>query len=445
MSRSFADMTNAALEYLKEMAAATRNNPDVSATYEKLSILFAEKLWHQLTVTILDVLSSSYGGDNSSGTTSTSIYNYNVLELYERVVLACDTKVNPLSLARIASLVAFSLSTVRGNHGTTTSGTPADTISTTTISGIVKGREIIQNVLEKPTVRLGSAPTLFLQSKLVLLALREITTITTNETTTTTTLLESIPSTLQEGAKLLAEEGNIDVIVYSAYYEAATAYRKIVGPPEEFYKEALLYLHYTPLDEMSTEERYTLATDLSLAAITGDGIFNFGELTTTPLLHTALHNTPNAWLMDLLQCFAQGDVITFTQVMERCTASPTILTNYPILTARSSVLQEKIMLLALVHMIFERPSSDRTLSFMDISHRTTVTPLNVELLLMRALSLGLIKGTLDQVDETVTVSWVMPRVLEPMQLKDLAARFGEWAIQVSQAKDYLVEHTPTFA
>ena len=131
--------------------------------------------------------------------------------------------------------------------------------------------------------------------------------------------------------------------------------------------------------------------------------------------------------------------------MERCTASPTILTNYFILTARSSVLQEKIMLLALVHMIFERPSSDRTLSFMDISHRTTVTPLNVELLLMRALSLGLIQGTLDQVDETVTVSWVMPRVLEPMQLKDLAARFGEWAIQVSQAKDYLVEHTPTFA
>jgi hypothetical protein len=97
------------------------------------------------------------------------------LELYERVVLACDTKVNPLSLARIASLVAFSLSTVRGNNGTTTSGTPADTISTTTISGIVKGRKVIQHVLEKPTVPLGSAPTLFLQSKLVLLALQEIT------------------------------------------------------------------------------------------------------------------------------------------------------------------------------------------------------------------------------------------------------------------------------
>jgi 26S proteasome regulatory subunit N9 len=124
-----------------------------------------------------------------------------------------------------------------------------------------------------------------------------------------TTLLESIPSTLQEGAKLLAKEGSVDVIVYSAYYEAATAYQKIVGPPEEFYKAALLYLHYTPLDDMSTEERYTLATNLSLAAITGDGIFNFGELTTTPLLQTALHNTPNAWLMDLLQCFAQGDFI----------------------------------------------------------------------------------------------------------------------------------------
>lgn len=195
----------------------------------------------------------------------------------------------------------------------------------------------------------------------------------------------------------------------------------------------------------STDERYQLATDLSLAAITGDGIFNFGELTTTtPLLQMTLRSTDNEWLLDLLQCFAQGDVTAFTHIMMTLSSSHNGYYR-TILTARASLLQEKIRLLALVHMVFERSSSDRTLSFHDISQRTTVPHDNVELLLMRALSLGLIRGTIDQVEETITVSWVMPRVLETIQLKDLATKFGEWASKVSQAKEYLLEQTPTFA
>lgn len=45
-----------------------------------------------------------------------------------------------------------------------------------------------------------------------------------------------------------------------------------------------MFLAYTPLEGIPQEERYTLATDISLAALTGEGVFNFGEVVRTYVL-----------------------------------------------------------------------------------------------------------------------------------------------------------------
>ena len=42
---------------------------------------------------------------------------------------------------------------------------------------------------------------------------------------------------------------------------------------------------------------------------------------------------------------------------------------------------------------------------------------------MRSFSLGLCKGSIDQVDGTVRVTWVQPRVLDKAQLKGQCAAF----------------------
>ena len=41
-------------------------------------------------------------------------------------------------------------------------------------------------------------------------------------------------------------------------------------------------------------------------------------------------------------------------------------------------------------------------------------------------SLKLIRGTIDQVDKSVEITWVQPRVLEDEQLKTLHDLFGSW-------------------
>jgi len=39
-------------------------------------------------------------------------------------------------------------------------------------------------------------------------------------------------------------------------------FRKCIGPPEEYYHEAMNVLHYTPWDTLSSQEKYILTTDV---------------------------------------------------------------------------------------------------------------------------------------------------------------------------------------
>merc|ERR1712154_613021 len=136
-----------------------------------------------------------------------------------------------------------------------------------------------------------------------------------------------------------------------------------------------------------------------------------------------LNGTENEYLVKLMTASADGDVDILEKIS---TEYAEAISKQPTLVNRADVVKEKITLLALVNMIFERPSSERTLTFDDIATRTKMPIEKVELIIMRALSLGLIKGSMDQVDQTVEVTWVMPRVLDGENMRQLATRFGEW-------------------
>lgn len=45
---------------------------------------------------------------------------------------------------------------------------------------------------------------------------------------------------------------------------------------------------------------------------------------------------------------------------------------------------------------------------------------------MRAMSLGLIKGIIDEVDSTVNITWVQPRVLDKERLGLLVDQLSGW-------------------
>lgn len=89
----------------------------------------------------------------------------------------------------------------------------------------------------------------------------------------------------------------------------------MTGPPQEFYKAALMFLAYTPIEDLSQERKYILATDMALASITGEDIFNFGEVISTPIL-SVLKDTPNQWIHDLVFALNQGDIDAFNSIVD---------------------------------------------------------------------------------------------------------------------------------
>jgi len=68
-------------------------------------------------------------------------------------------------------------------------------------------------------------------------------------------------------------------------------------------------------------------------------------------------------------------------------------------------------------MAFTRPANNRQLTFNEVALKTQLPEDDVELLVMRALSIGLVKGSIDQVDKRIYLSWVQPRVLDLSQVR----------------------------
>ena len=87
--------------------------------------------------------------------------------------------------------------------------------------------------------------------------------------------------------------------------------------------------------------------------------------------------------------------------------------------------------MSLIQLIFSLPSSLRvSVPFTQIATSTQLPVEEVEHLIMKALSLELIKGDIDQVDQKARIEWVQPRVLGLKEVEELRDRLEEWSAKV---------------
>lgn len=97
--------------------------------------------------------------------------------------------------------------------------------------------------------------------------------------------LETVKKDVDQGGKVLNNYDAVEKVVSGGYYRVAAEYYKAKALYQQYYTSSLLYLaclpHNGTEDDLLEEEKVERAHDLAIAAILGQGIWNFGELVST--------------------------------------------------------------------------------------------------------------------------------------------------------------------
>ncbi|KAI0895065.1 hypothetical protein F4806DRAFT_469806 [Annulohypoxylon nitens] len=240
--------------------------------------------------------------------------------------------------------------------------------------------------------------------------------------------LEASRKHLDQAERILDSFDSVETKVHAAFYQVNADYYQAKADFASYYRNALLYLACIDLSSLSPDERQARAYDLGIAALVSDSIYNFGELLQHPILAALTGEV--AWLQELLIAFNRGDLAAFDVLSGH-------ISSNPLLKEHVEDIRQKIYLAALTESVFRRPPHQRAMSFGTISADTKVREDEIEHLVMKALSLGLVRGTIDQVDELVNFTWVQPRILDMSQIASMNQRLGEWGENVNKLGNWI--------
>jgi 26S proteasome regulatory subunit N9 len=376
----------AALEYIQALRA---KYPELAADLSRIAEDYRGKLWHQLTQKLETIVANP-------------AFSRELVDFYSKFIHSFATKLNPLAFAKLAIAVSQ-------QHA------PA--------AGVAFMKETAAALSAKDL--LTQEAWVMVTSELAGLKLRD-----GNDA--------ECKALLADAKKVIDNMTDLDPVVYASFYLVAANYQKRKGSPADFYRNALLYLAYVSLDTLAPSRREQLAFDMGLAALLGEDIYSFGELLSHPILES-LRRSSGAWLVDLLECFHAGDLARYGKLRVQFAAQ---LSAQADLAAQSQRLQEKITILGLMELVFRLPSDQRTIRFQTVAAATGLQVEEVEHLVMKALSLKLVRGSIDQVDEAVAVTWVQPRILLPAQIANMGERLQKWGDHVRSTLLFLEAETP---
>lgn len=144
-----------------------------------------------------------------------------------------------------------------------------------------------------------------------------------------------------------------------------------------------------------------------------------------------------SWLVELMYAFNRGNLDAMEEIIKGAPESPEktrIMDNILRVGYKARVL-------ALMELVFRQEDAHKkTIPLAEVAAITKLPVEEAEILIIRALAQGLVKGTIDQVDQTLTVTWIQPRVLERSQVEVLAGKIGAWKTKITSALE-MVDQT----
>lgn len=224
------------IDYLENLQEA---EPGLAEDVAELANLYQRKLWHQLTLKVEECFSKP---EFNQGTLP--------LDIFQHFVSDFGHKINLLKLSQFAVHVAKHIKD------------PAETVA------FLQG---VSDKLKEQKLPRSEQPLLFLkmhiaQQKLEMGAVQDCKVM------------------VEEARTELDSLADVDPSVSAAVYYVSSLYYKFKKDYAEFYRSSMMYLAFISSDSLSYDFKLPLAVDISLAALLGEGIYNFAQLLMHPII-----------------------------------------------------------------------------------------------------------------------------------------------------------------
>lgn len=168
---------------------------------------------------------------------------------------------------------------------------------------------------------------------------------------------------------------------------------------------------------------------MGMAVLLGKNIYNIAELLEKEVLKALHGNETFEWLYHMLQILDSGDINGYDELSKKMDASNP---NQQVVIKNHEQLYMKVRILAFLDLIFRKEKGDRNLTFEQIADATQLQANEAEFLIMKAMSNGLVRGIIDEVDQVVRIEWVQPRYLSQEKIKVLSDKLNNWQISAAE-------------
>lgn len=93
----------------------------------------------------------------------------------------------------------------------------------------------------------------------------------------------------------------LNVVAHKFYNYALMCYYKALKKSDLYVKYALLYLAYTPLNDLNDYDRIDIGTYICIHSIISENVYNIGEIIQLPLINVCIKNNEETnWLYELI-------------------------------------------------------------------------------------------------------------------------------------------------
>ncbi|CAJ1458413.1 unnamed protein product [Effrenium voratum] len=351
------------------LEAQRKAHPELGETLEKIEKYVTNKLYHQLTQTLLEYLSSpTFAGASAAP---------ELKDFFESFIKDFENKFDKVRWVQILSIV-------------TKPQTPA----------------VALEILAPFEASMAESR----DAKYLWQTLKGEKLTYAGETDAAKELLDNL------GAEIEAAY-EVQALIQSHYHKTMALLYKTLARPQEFYKSSILYLAFTPLEAIPVEERPRIAFETVVSALVAEEEFNFGELTQQEII-PSLDGSQYAWVRELLQAFSDGKFETFDAAIAKNKAQ---MEATPELKSAGDTLRRKMCALSLMELAFRKPKKQRRLNFAEIAQHCRVGASEALFVLSHAeegLEVRLLAEPLYLAD--AARGGQKPDVLHPWPIRDVA-------------------------